>query len=160
MVYGKNFAAIAEFLDRKSVKDCVLYYYLTKKRQNYKAFMGKKRKKTPKCYKPPLMPRVEEVAQKAPQDANDITSKLKLLFFTSGLHSSGSVRLLFFERGWCWTSRRILINNAKIVDSLNSSNLFSFLNSTYYNYFTDNGLSFTARQQKSQAVVSVGQSGS
>ncbi|VDK85178.1 unnamed protein product [Litomosoides sigmodontis] len=73
VAYGKNFAAIAEFLDRKTVKDCVLYYYLTKKRQNYKALMGKKRKKPPKCYKPPVMPRLEEVALKAPQDANDVT---------------------------------------------------------------------------------------
>ncbi|KAM3724317.1 Nuclear receptor corepressor [Dirofilaria immitis] len=73
VTYGKNFAAIAEFLDRKSVKDCVLYYYLTKKRQNYKLLMGKKRKKPPRCYKPPVMPRLEEVALKAPQDANDVT---------------------------------------------------------------------------------------
>ncbi|MCP9258619.1 hypothetical protein DINM_001637 [Dirofilaria immitis] len=43
------------------------------KRQNYKLLMGKKRKKPPRCYKPPVMPRLEEVALKAPQDANDVT---------------------------------------------------------------------------------------
>lgn len=82
ITYGKNFAAIAEFLDRKTVKDCVLYYYLTKKRQNYKALMGKKRKKPPRCYKPPVMPRLEEVALRAPQDANDVTSKFFCFFVT------------------------------------------------------------------------------
>uniref|UniRef100_A0A0N5ABE4 SANT domain-containing protein n=1 Tax=Syphacia muris TaxID=451379 RepID=A0A0N5ABE4_9BILA len=69
VVYGKNFAAIAEFLDRKNVKDCILYYYLSKKRQNYKGMIGKRRRKAAKYYRPPVMPRLEEIAQRAPPDA-------------------------------------------------------------------------------------------
>ncbi|KHN78916.1 Nuclear receptor corepressor 1 [Toxocara canis] len=72
VAYGKNFAAIAEFLDRKTVKDCVLYYYLSKKRQNYKALMGKRRRKPAKYYKPPVMPKAEEVLMRAPQDAGAV----------------------------------------------------------------------------------------
>lgn len=79
VAYGKNFAAIAEFLDRKTVKDCVLYYYLTKKRQNFKALMGKKRKKPPKSYRPPAMPRIDDVLQKAPSNAQDVTSELDVI---------------------------------------------------------------------------------
>ena len=41
----KNFAAIAAFLPTKSVKDCVHYYYMTKKRNNYKQKFSRRRKK-------------------------------------------------------------------------------------------------------------------
>ncbi|XP_014272358.1 nuclear receptor corepressor 1 [Halyomorpha halys] len=34
--YSKDFGRVASFLDKKSIGDCIQYYYLTKKKENYK----------------------------------------------------------------------------------------------------------------------------
>ena len=61
--HGKNFGAIQMFLDRKSTKDCVRFYYATKKRENYKALLRRQYRKRAKVYRPPEMPRIDELTR-------------------------------------------------------------------------------------------------
>ncbi len=39
LLHPKNFGQIAQFLERKTVSECVQYYYLSKKTENYKQLM-------------------------------------------------------------------------------------------------------------------------
>ena len=43
--HPKNFLLIASYLERKDVSDCVLYYYQTKKNENYKQQLRKSQAK-------------------------------------------------------------------------------------------------------------------
>jgi nuclear receptor co-repressor 1 len=41
LLHPKNFGQIGQFLERKTVSDCVQYYYLSKKTENYKQLLRK-----------------------------------------------------------------------------------------------------------------------
>ena len=41
LLHPKNFGQIAQFLERKTVSECVQYYYLSKKTENYKQLLRK-----------------------------------------------------------------------------------------------------------------------
>uniref|UniRef100_A0A8C0GNC1 Nuclear receptor corepressor 2 n=1 Tax=Chelonoidis abingdonii TaxID=106734 RepID=A0A8C0GNC1_CHEAB len=57
MQHPKNFGVIASFLDRKTVADCVLYYYLTKKSENYKNLVRRNYRRRGKNQQQQQMPR-------------------------------------------------------------------------------------------------------
>lgn len=58
--HPKNFVVIASYLERKSVSDCIQYYYGTKKKENYKMLV-KRRIRRPRNKHPASQPVVEVV---------------------------------------------------------------------------------------------------
>lgn len=48
LLHPKNFGQIAQFLERKTVSDCVQYYYLSKKTENYKQIIKRSTKTRPR----------------------------------------------------------------------------------------------------------------
>jgi hypothetical protein len=96
-IIKKNFAAIAAFLPTKTVRECVQFYYMTKKRNNYKQKFGRRRKKIGRqgsvnssCsiiskfslfvrYRPPIMPRFGDTNENI-QNCKLFLNKEKLRF--------------------------------------------------------------------------------
>ena len=64
----KNFGLIASYLERKSVMDCVQYYYSSKKRENYKQLLRKNAKKRTRALaKQQALAQQQAAAQQAQQ---------------------------------------------------------------------------------------------
>ncbi|EMP37070.1 Nuclear receptor corepressor 2, partial [Chelonia mydas] len=63
MQHPKNFGVIASFLDRKTVADCVLYYYLTKKNENYKNLVRRNYRRRGKNQEPAVQKQQEDVEE-------------------------------------------------------------------------------------------------
>ena len=51
--HPKNFGMIAQYLERKSVADCVQYYYISKKTENYKQLLRRSKTRRPRAPRQP-----------------------------------------------------------------------------------------------------------
>ncbi|XP_046570749.1 LOW QUALITY PROTEIN: uncharacterized protein LOC124278997 [Haliotis rubra] len=79
--HPKNFGLIAQYLPRKTVAECVHFYYLTKKSDNYKQLLRKqnmKRKRSlQKSQQPSMQPKEE--SQQRHDDGDDNTKYVTLI---------------------------------------------------------------------------------
>jgi len=75
--HPKNFVYISSFLERKSVQDCVRYYYLSKKRENYKQLLRKQSVKKRKFPRPQ-----GAIKQEEPKENKDPIDELPVPIIT------------------------------------------------------------------------------
>lgn len=55
LLHPKNFVVIGSYLERKSVSDCIQYYYSTKKKENYKMLVKRRIRRPRKHNNPPVV---------------------------------------------------------------------------------------------------------
>merc|ERR1711981_16943 len=64
--HPKNFGLIAQYLERKTVSDCVQFYYMSKKTENYKQLLRKTRTRQPRQPRRNQQPEVPVIGAKIP----------------------------------------------------------------------------------------------